>query len=277
MYTPILLSTTFGVFGLCLLIIVTSIFLIAIIRRDNSIMDIAYGPTFLLAGLMATLLTKNYSTLTLLMLGLMTLWSLRLGIRIYRKNHGQPEDARYAAWRTLWSARGQVYFIVRSYLQINLLQGIIILFVASPLILSLSQLSVTTALYPLLIYSVPLGIIVFAAGLIIETVADWQLDRFIAGKRAGTESATIMTKGLFRYSRRPNYFGESLIWWGLAIMVLPLPFGYLALVSPLLITYIVTKVTGPMLEKIFLAKYPAEYATYMATTSYFIPRPPRQP
>ncbi len=85
-----------------------------------------------------------------------------------------------------------------------------------------------------------------------------------------------MTTGLFRYSRRPNYFGETLIWWGLAIMVLPLPFGYLALISPIVITYIVTCVTGPMLEKIFLARNEAEYRAYMETTSYFIPLPPKR-
>ncbi len=240
-------------------------------------MDIAYGPTFLISGIASALLLTSYSWLTLLILSLIALWSLRLGIRIFRKNYGQKEDARYAAWRTLWSTRGQVYFIVRSYLQINLLQGIIILVVASPLIISLTQLSVSTTLYPLLVYSIPLGVLIFITGLVIETVADWQLDRFIAGKRTGTETATLMTQGLFRYSRRPNYFGESLIWWGLAIIVLPLPYGYLALLSPLLITFIVTRVTGPMLEQIFLEKYPVEYAAYMATTSYFIPLPPRTP
>ena len=115
------------------------------------------------------------------------------------------------------------------------------------------------------------GFVVFCFGLAYETIADIQLDQFIAGKQAGTEPATLMTRGLFSLSRRPNYFGETLIWWGLAIMVLPLPFGYLALISPLVITYIVTKITGPMLEKGFLERYPDEYQTYMDTTSYFIP------
>ena len=84
-----------------------------------------------------------------------------------------------------------------------------------------------------------------------------------------------MVTGLFRYARRPNYFGETLIWWGLAVIVLPLPFGYLGLISPLLITYIVTMVTGPMLEKIFLEKYPTEYRAYMDRTNYFIPWLPK--
>jgi steroid 5-alpha reductase family enzyme len=105
-------------------------------------------------------------------------------------------------------------------------------------------------------------------------VADYQLDKFIARKKAGTETATIMKRGLFKYSRRPNYFGETLVWWGLAIITLPLPFGWIGLISPILITYIVTKITGPMLEKIFLEKYPEEYGKYIAETAYFIPQKP---
>jgi steroid 5-alpha reductase family enzyme len=238
-------------------------------------MDIVYGPLFLGAGLATASLLKSASWLSLLILGAVTLWSLRLFWRIYRKNQGQPEDPRYAAWRTAWQARGQLYFLVRSYLQVNLLQGIVIIAVALPIIISLSVSGISFTNLSLLTYSVPLGLLIFAIGLGIETVADWQLDRFIARKRADTETATLMTTGLFRYSRRPNYFGETLIWWGLAVMVLPLPFGYLALISPLTITYIVTKVTGPMLEKLFLERYPEEYRAYQARTSYFIPLPPK--
>lgn len=204
------------------------------------------------------------------------MWAFRLGTRIYKKNRGQSEDARYAAWRTAWGARGQLYFLIRSYLQINVLQGFIICLVLSPLIVSLAYTDSNTLAYPLLLLFAGAGALVFTIGLAIEATADWQLDRFIANKRAGIEPAPIMKTGLFRYSRRPNYFGETLVWWGLSIMVLPLPFGYLALLSPLLITYIVTKVTGPMLEKIFLERYPQEYAAYQAITSYFIPLPPRQ-
>lgn len=86
----------------------------------------------------------------------------------------------------------------------------------------------------------------------------------------------FLAEGLFRYSRRPNYFGETLVWWGIATMVLPLPFGYLGLVGPITITYIVTRITGPMLEKIFIEKYNTPYVEYMKQTSYFIPLPPKQ-
>jgi steroid 5-alpha reductase family enzyme len=249
------------------------IFLVARIRKDNSVMDIAYGPAFFTAAIATAYFTNTEGLLPAVLIGCIALWSLRLSVRIFRKNFGNPEDARYAAWREEWMKKGRAYFLVRSYLQVNLLQILIILFVSLPAIIALSYPGAYSN------YFLLAGTLVFFTGLLYETIADWQLDAFIARKKAGTESADLMTQGLFKYSRRPNYFGETLIWWGLAIMVLPLPFGYLGLISPLLITYIVTKVTGPMLEKSFLEKYPEKYQKYVDTTNYFIPLPPkmRQP
>jgi steroid 5-alpha reductase family enzyme len=259
-----------SVFGLVVLIIVSIIFLVAQIKKDNSVIDIAYGLIFLLSGVVSSYLISQNSQTTYIILFAVGLWSLRLSLRLLKKNYGQGEDQRYANWRKAWLQKGQVYFWLRSYLQINLLQGLIIVLVALPIIISFTT-SPTNNLF------LTIGLAVFALGLTLETVADYQLDQFIKRKKLGTETATLMRTGLFKYSRRPNYFGETLIWWGLSIIVLPLPFGYLAFLSPILITYIVTKVTGPMLEKIFLEKYPNEYSDYMKTTSYFIPLPPRQP
>lgn len=258
-----------GIVGGLLLIYVSVVSIIALIKCDNSIMDIAYGSAFFTA-LIGTVIITDTSTELVAAIGLcIGLWSARLSTRIFKKNYGKPEDARYAAWREEWQKRGQWYFLLRSYGQIYLLQGSIIFLVSLPGIIALSSGDTYSLTW------LTVGLIVFACGLTYETIADRQLDAFLARKRAGTESATLMTTGLFRYSRRPNYFGETLVWWGLAIMVLPLPFGYLALISPLVITYIVTQVTGPMLEKIFLEKYPAEYHAYMASTNYFIPGLPR--
>jgi steroid 5-alpha reductase family enzyme len=241
------------------------LFFVASLKQDNSIMDIAYGPLFFIGAVMSTLLTNTLTPLSLMIMIVLGVWSLRLSIRIFRKNFGRPEDPRYAAWRTAWTKRGMWYFYLRSYLQIYLLQGVIIVLVALPFIISLSGPAIPLTLFAYL------GIGLSFCGLLYETIADWQLDRFLARKRAGIETATLMTTGLFHYSRRPNYFGETLVWWGLAIAVFPLTYGWIALLSPLLITYIVTRVTGPMLETMFLEKYPTEYRDYMRRTSYFIP------
>lgn len=252
-----------------ILSVVTFVFLLALRLENNSIMDIAYGPTYAIAALCLLFGTQQFTPLTVGVVGAIVLWALRLSVRIYRKNAGKPEDERYAAWRREWMEKGRTYFVLRSYLQVFLLQGTVIAIVGIPALLAIIHAE-TYALTGLIV-----GLFVFAFGLAYESVADWQLDRFIAKKRAGTIKDPLMRTGLFRYSRRPNYFGEATIWTGLAITVLSVPFGYLAVVSPLLITYIVTRVTGPMLEAIFLEKCPTEYRHYMHTTSYFVPWPPR--
>jgi len=258
-----------GIVALLILMYVTGVFVIAFLREDNSIMDIAYGPAFLFSIGGATLLTGNFTLSPLIISSGIAMWSIRLSTRIFQKNHGKPEDFRYAKWRSTWNERGRWYFFIRSYLQINILQGVIIFLVALPGIVALSTVSNPS---PLALY---FGTAIFLFGLTYETIADWQLDRFIANKRSGTENANLMKTGLFAYSRRPNYFGETLIWWGLAIIVSPLPYGWIAFVSPIVITFIVTKVTGPMLEQAFLEKFPEEYNLYMKQVNYLVPGPRR--
>jgi len=258
-----------AVFGFFLLIIVSLIFILAQIKKDNSIMDIAYGPIFLISGLATAYYSESFSVLTTTILVVTAIWASRLGLRIWLKNRGRDEDIRYVNWRNDWMMKGQAYFYLRSYLQINLLQGLIILLISLPLIISITFPESMNYTF------LALGSVIFAFGFILESAADYQVDRFLAEKRAGTNKANLLTTGLFRFSRRPNYFGETLIWWGMAVMVLPLPLGFLGILSPLLITYIVTLVTGPMLEKIFLEKYGAEYAAYMKRTNYFVPGLPK--
>ena len=242
------------------------VFLVASAQRDNSIMDIVYGPTFAITGIALLLINERTDLASIAVISLVSLWALRLGVRIGRKNYGRPEDERYGAWRTVWMQRGTTYFLLRSYIQIYLLQGTVISLVSLPIILAI------TFPHELLTPWLWVGVGIALFGLLYESIADWQLDRFLARKRAGTESAVLMTTGLFAYSRRPNYFGETLVWWGLAIAVAPVSYGWLAFVSPLVITYIVTRITGPMLEAVFLDRYPTEYQAYMDRTSYMIPR-----
>jgi steroid 5-alpha reductase family enzyme len=259
-----------GVVALLLFIFVTGVFFLSQALEDNSIMDIFYGPAFFFAAFMFLIMTDIVEPLPVIITTIIGLWAVRLGGRLLLKNFGQPEDARYAKWRTEWLLKGKLYFILRSYLQVNLLQAVVILLILLPFIIS----TVTPS------FSLPyviLGAIVSLFGLTYETIADMQLDKYIARKKAGLEESPLMTKGLFKFSRRPNYFGESLVWWGQAIMVFPLPFGILGILSPLIITHVVVNVTGPMLEKIFLEKYPEEYRHYMATTNYLVPSKPKTP
>ncbi len=261
------LLTVSSVYALVVLCIVTTVFIIASWRDDNSIMDIAYGPTFAIAAWCTMLLTST-TNLGIIIASVITLWALRLGTRIFRKNKGRPEDARYAAWRTAWREHGALYFVIRSYLQIYILQGSIIVLVAVPFLVSLTTHTLNTA------FAI-CGIALSLFGLGFETLADRQLDQFLREKKLGQTMSPIITTGLFRYSRRPNYFGETLVWWGLALAAFGSSSAWIVFVSPLLITYIVTRITGPMLEAIFLREYNNEYQAYMKKTSYFIPLPPR--
>ncbi len=157
------------VFGSILLIIVSLIFIIAQIKRDNSIMDIAYGPIFLISGLATTFYKDSFTILTTTILILTTIWASRLGLRIWLKNSGRGEDIRYANWRRDWLKKGILYFYLRSYLQINLLQGFIILLISLPLIISITFSE--TLNYTFL----ALGLIIFTLGFTIETIADYQV------------------------------------------------------------------------------------------------------
>jgi steroid 5-alpha reductase family enzyme len=261
-----LLLVNIGIVACLIWLLVTAIFFLAQILKDNSIIDIFYGPIFFIVSFLFLIITETDNLLSAIIVMCIGLWAVRLGGRLLIKNFGKPEDARYAKWRREWSAKGNWYFVLRSYLQINLLQGFVILLILLPFIISTTSDA----------YSIPFvlaGALVYLFGLTYETTADVQLDNYLARKKAGTETAVLMTKGLFKYSRRPNYFGETLVWWGQAIMVLALPFGWLALISPLMITFTVVKLTGPLLENQFLEKYPEEYSHYMATTNYMIPGP----
>jgi steroid 5-alpha reductase family enzyme len=258
-----------GIFTSVVLLQSACLFLVMQFKNDNSLIDIAYGPLFFTSAFATILLTNNTGILSIIMTSLMGVWALRLSYRIGKKNWGKPEDVRYAAWRTDWMKRGHLYFSIRSLLQINLLQGLLIVLIATPFIVSLTT---TTPKWSFVIF----GIIVTITGLMMESMADRSIDKFIKAKQLGTTSETFLKTGLFRYSRRPNYFGETLVWWGLAIMVLGTPYGYIALIGPLTITYIVTRITGPMLEKIFIEKFGAPYKEYMKETSYFIPLPPKK-
>ena len=264
------LLTLLPVYFFSILGFLTLVFFVALAKDDNSIMDIAYGPSFALAAWSSILFSGTTEPLPLVVAGCITLWAGRLSFRIFRNNYGKPEDLRYAGWREQWSQRGRWYFIVRSYIQIYLLQGIVIALVGSPAFLA------TVFGSAMNIWFLLLGAIVFAAGLSYETIADMQLDRFLSRKRNGETDADLMQEGLFRYSRRPNYFGEVTVWVGLMLMVIPLPFGWVAIVSPLLIWYIVTYITGPMLEAIFLQKFPEQYQKYIKTTNYLVPGPVRE-
>ncbi|MBY0110866.1 DUF1295 domain-containing protein [Patescibacteria group bacterium] len=241
------------------------LFIVSLIVKNNGVADIGYGIAFMVV-VAATFAQTTITEPFILVIALLPfIWGARLATRIYLKNTGKPEDFRYKAWRDAWGKS----FVVRSFLQVYLLQGLVVFIVSLPITLALLYPSVQ----PNYAFAY-LGLAVWVVGFFFEVVADHQLDQFIKNPQ---NKGSIMMRGLWRYSRHPNYFGESTMWVGIALMSLALSsIPFVALVSPLLITFLLLKVSGvPLLEKRWEGD-PA-WETYKKRTSVFIPLPPQLP
>lgn len=238
------------------------LFVISIVRRDNGTADIGYGVGVMVV-VIGALSQNTVSGAVALLCALPFIWGTRLAVRIFRKNYGKPEDFRYKAWRDSWGK----WFVVRSYFQIYMLQGLVIFLVAFPILLTI------VAPKTPVVWLAGVGIVLWLLGFFFEAVGDYQLDRFL---KDPANKGNIMGSGLWRYSRHPNYFGESMMWWGIAIAASGLSaYPLLGFVSPFLITYLLLFVSGvPMLEKRWAGN--PDWEAYKARTSVFVPLPPRQ-
>jgi steroid 5-alpha reductase family enzyme len=197
-----------------------------------------------------------------LVLTMTAVWAVRLAGHIHTRNRGHGEDPRYAA--ILRKATGSVpaYALRRVFVP----QALIALAVSMPVQIAMYQRGNRFALDVA-------GAVVFVTGFCFESIADAQLAEFI---RTRPSDAEVMDCGLWRYSRHPNYFGESLLWFGLWLPSAGDWRGALAALSPILVTYLVGFATGkPLLEKGMAKRKPA-YAAYVARTSGFVPLPPRR-
>lgn len=247
-----------------LLMFMSVLFLIALAAKNNGIADVGYGIAFIVLIVAALILASPASVYALLLSLLPAIWGLRLASRIYHKNAGKPEDFRYKAWRDAWGKS----FVLRSFLQVFMLQGLVVFVVALPVTLAIAYPA--AVMHPVYVW---LGVALWAIGFFFEAKGDAELDSFLGNP---ANKGKIMTLGLWKYSRHPNYFGESLMWWGIAlasfgISALPL----LGFVGPLLIMFLLLKVSGvPLLEKRFEGN--PEWEAYKKRTSVFIPLPPKR-
>lgn len=236
-------------------------FVVAQIRGRNDIADVAWGLGFVLAAAVSLVAGGLYSSRALLVSALVLIWGVRLALHIHGRNRGKGEDKRYRQWREEWGR----WFVLRSFLQVFMLQGVLLLLVAVPIIYINAAAAV-----PLGWLDLP-GLLVWLTGFFFEALGDWQLLRFIRDPR---NKGTLMTSGLWRYTRHPNYFGEVTLWWGIWLIACNLPGGWLTVVGPLTITILILKVSGiPMLEKHYQER--ADFQEYKRRTSPFFPLPPK--
>jgi len=232
---------------------------IAMYKKRNDVADIAWGPGYILICIYL-FITQSWSPVSLLLYILVTLWGARLAIHIYNRNKNKTEDFRYRQWREEWGR----HFYWRSYLQVFLLQGLILLIIISPVIFA--------AVKAALVWNgvTVTGICCWVLGFYFQSVGDYQLSVFLKQRKNKDE---IMQTGLWKFSRHPNYFGELMMWWGIFIIVIPLPGSFIFILSPLTITFLLLFVSGiPLLEKKYANN--KSFQAYKKRTSALVPMPP---
>lgn len=241
---------------------VTLLWVVSLLLKDASIIDIFWGPGFILLAWWYAWLGASTGPRRWLLLALVTIWGLRLGLHILMRNVGKPEDYRYAAWREEHGSR----WWWRSYVEVFLLQGGLIWLIGWPLLVALTrtQGGALTALDWL-------GAALWAIGFFFEAVGDWQLARF---KADPSNKGKLLTSGLWRYTRHPNYFGDATQWWGFWLIAAAAG-GWWTAFSPIVMTWLLVRVSGvAMLEETLKETKPG-YEAYVRRTNAFVPWFPR--
>ncbi len=238
--------------------------LLSVAVRDASIVDGVWGLGFVVVAAVALAWGPGVFERRLLVFALVAVWGIRLSAHITRRNRGGGEDRRYRRFRARWGPR----FWWVSLFTVFLLQGAIMFVVSLPIQAvgvgeTPSTLGVPDAI----------GAAVWLLGFAFETVGDAQLTRFLTDP---ANRGKVMDRGLWRFTRHPNYFGDAVLWWGLGVVALPTPFGPWALLGPALMTFLLVRVSGvAMLERTIAERRPG-YAAYARRTSAFVPLPPRR-
>ncbi len=260
-----------GPFGVTLLVTAGALlamqavtFAVALKLRRHSVVDTAWGIGIALAALVSLLASVGYGqpARRSLLLVASVIWGLRLAVYVTWRNHGKGEDPRYRDLLNRAQGSRNVYALRTIYL----LQAAILWLACLPIQVGMLEQAPAG---PVTV----IGAAVWLGGFVFESGGDWQLARFKADP--GNKSL-IMDRGLWRYTRHPNYFGDACMWWGLFLISLgswvELPFA----VAPLLMTFILTRGTGQRLTDQRMAATRPQYADYAARTSGFIPLPPRR-
>lgn len=237
-------------------------FCVAKKQNKHDFLDIIWGVGFIVSAVTSYVLSPSKSILGLFMTALVFIWGSRLTIHLAKRNIGAKEDTRYMDYRQAYRGKYfDLYFFFRMYLVQYILNMIIVL----PVVyvnLKGGELGIWAFT----------GMGIWTIGFLFEALGDIQLKNFLENRKNSQE---IMTKGLWRYTRHPNYFGEALQWWGIYIMSLSSGVYLWGIVSPVVITLLVRFVSGvPLLEK----KYEARpgWKSYKAKTNCFIPWLPKK-
>jgi steroid 5-alpha reductase family enzyme len=254
----------YAIGGLIILSMMIALWLISLLLRDSSIVDIFWGTGFVIANWAYFILTPDgFIARKWLVSVLVTIWGLRLSLHILQRNWGRGEDFRYQAWRKEAGAR----WWWLSFFKVFLLQGVFLWIISAPL------LAAQAGVLPgHLIWLDYLAVVMWVVGFTFEAVGDWQLMQFKANP---ANKGKLLTSGLWRYTRHPNYFGDAAQWWGYYLLALAAG-GWWTIFSPLFMTYLLRNVSGvAMLEKSLVNTKPG-FKEYVESTPAFVPWLPRK-
>jgi len=256
-------TTALTTAGLTILVLMLGTWLLSLALKNASIVDIVWGFGFVCVAWAVRLRVDDGLAARQNLLVLMTtVWGLRLAGYLFWRNHGKGEDYRYKAMRKHWGPR----FPIISLGTVFGLQGVLMFIVSLPV--QLGQTRDT----PDLGWLAYLGIAVWLVGLFFEVVGDAQLARF---KADPTNQGKVMNRGLWKYTRHPNYFGDACVWWGIALVAAETTVGKFGLIGAVVMTILLRRVSGVVLLEKSLSRRKEGYAEYVARTSAFIPRPPK--
>lgn len=250
------------VVGFIVLLYMTTVFISTWSMKRLDIVDIAWGGAFIVAAI-ASFLLGSAGVLQYLVTALVIIWAVRLSSSILRRFlRSSDEDARYKDMRKTWKGNQGV----NAFLRIFLVQGIL------ATVVSLSVIVINTSDVHELTMWAYIGLVVWLIGFVFEAVGDRQLRNHLADPK---NKGKLMTNGLWRYTRHPNYFGEAAQWWGIFFIALSVPYGWVTIVAPVVITVLLLFISGvPLTEKRFEGR--PGWAEYKKRTSVFIPLPPRK-
>lgn len=290
----------------------TALWVISIAAKDASLVDIFWGFGFLLVGAVCLYLVPVKTPYLIFLAALPIIWGLRLTLYLGKRNLGHGEDKRYTAMRKRAEKKGvsEMAWRLRTIFSVYWGQGLLIMIVSAPVwvamatanwwrenpiiegLISYPPLTQNTekSLIQTLLFAFQrvgeiniglfaiLGALLWLIGFLFEAIGDWQLSRFIQRHKdydGPKDEKPVMDEGLWKYTRHPNYFGNACMWWGIWLVACEAPLGWITIFAPLVMTYLLTSVSGKSLLENDMNKRKT-YREYAKRTSGFFPWPPKQ-
>lgn len=249
--------------ALLLLVYFSSIFVLAQILKNNSIVDSFWGPGFLIVALYTFVKSDTSGIKSFLVTAFVAFWAIRLFVHITIRNWNKPEDYRYVNMRKKW---GTKFPLLKAYVNVFVIQGVLLFVIANTIVSANTQ-----SIQRLNLINI-LGVIVWIVGAYFEVVGDKQLSDF---KKDASNKGKLMTNGLWQYTRHPNYFGEATMWWGIFFITISSISQLYMIISPVTITYLLIYVSGvPLLENKY--KDRKDFKEYSKRTNKFFPWFPKK-